>query len=196
MVPLICQSLLTAPSDEAVWLEGLEMLCNPKLYNAMSATASIWLPLLLKGLETTRPLTIILAALRLLGEMAATLEPMKSCLLKPLRTLGKNAELGLAESDELRYTVVKLGLSVYDAEKNPIRKHTSVSRRQGAVRLSDTSAHWIEPGNTPTPGYSSPTFCARSSGPTSTSRYTQSQPSSATADRPSRLDSNSHVKVI
>lgn len=128
MVPLICQSLLAAPQDEAVWLEGLGMLCNPKLHNAMSATSSIWLPLLLKGLETVRPRPVIIAALSLLGEMAATLEPMKSCLLKPLRALAKDTELGLAASDEMRYTVGKLGLLVYDSHNNPIGGSVSVSR--------------------------------------------------------------------
>ena len=136
MVPLICQSLLAAPQDEAVWLEGLGMLCNPKLHNAMSATSSIWLPLLLKGLETVRPRPVIIAALSLLGEMAATLEPMKSCLLKPLRALAKDTELGLAASDEMSYTVGKLGLLVYDSHNKPIGGSVSVSR---VVSRSDDS---------------------------------------------------------
>ena len=94
MVPLICQALHTSPTDETVWLEGLGLLSNPKLRRALSTTSSIWFPLLLKGLDTSRSKTVIMAALTLLAEVTETLQPMRSCLVKPLRELEKDEELG------------------------------------------------------------------------------------------------------
>lgn len=126
MVPLICQALTTSPSDEAVWLEGLRLLADPKLRTAMSITSSIWLPLLLKGLDASGPDVVILAALRLLLQVADTIEPIKSCLNKPLRALGMHPELASAEEFEL--AVSKLGITVLDGQKHAIgRPMTSVS---------------------------------------------------------------------
>ncbi|KAK4689267.1 hypothetical protein P7C73_g843, partial [Tremellales sp. Uapishka_1] len=120
MVPLICQALTTSPTDETVWLEGLRLLSSPKLRTAMSLTSSIWLPLLLKGLEPTRPRSVVLAALRLLTEVAEVLEPMKSCLLKPLRVLGRDRDIDSTE--ELVNAVEKLGLMVKNTEKKEIAR--------------------------------------------------------------------------
>ncbi|WVQ93902.1 hypothetical protein IAU59_000980 [Kwoniella sp. CBS 9459] len=124
MVPLICQALITAPQDEAVWQEGLRMLANPKLKAALTLTSSIWLPLLLKGLETSKPRTVTLVALRLLDHVAEILEPMKSCLVKPLRALGREKDLeGLAE---LSQVVNKLDVTVWNSEKQLIGRPKSV----------------------------------------------------------------------
>jgi FKBP12-rapamycin complex-associated protein len=126
MVPLICQALTTSPSDEAVWLEGLRLLADPKLRTAMSITSSIWLPLLLKGLDASGPEVVILAALRLLLQVADTIEPIKSCLNKPLRALGMHPELSSAEEFEM--AVSELGITILDEQKHPIgRPMTSVS---------------------------------------------------------------------
>lgn len=123
MIPLICQALTTAakegedpldPHNEAVWLEGLRLLCNPKLRTALSITSSIWLPLLLKGLEVTRPTTVNMAALALLGEVAEMLHPMKGCLTKPLRLLGKDEEV--SQTEELAIALEKLGMAKEPAE--------------------------------------------------------------------------------
>jgi FKBP12-rapamycin complex-associated protein len=118
MVPLVCQALTTSPNDEVVWLDGLTLLSNNKLRTAMTLTSSIWLPLLLKGLEPSRPRPVIIAALSLLYQVAEILEPMKSCLLKPLRTLGKTTEIG--ETDELALAVGRFGLPVWNAQKQEI----------------------------------------------------------------------------
>ncbi|RSH90651.1 hypothetical protein EHS25_001256 [Saitozyma podzolica] len=120
MVPLICQALTTSPSDEAVWLEGLRLLADPKLRTAMSITSSIWLPLLLKGLDASGPEVVILAALRLLLQVADTIEPIKSCLNKPLRALGMHPELSSAEEFEM--AVSELGITILDEQKHPIRR--------------------------------------------------------------------------
>lgn len=119
MVPLICQAMTTRPYDEAVWVEGLTMLCDPKLHRSMSLTYSIWLALLLRALESSRPPAVILAALRLLGEMKKTLEPMKSCLLKPLTALVKLDELDAEIGEELKATIGKLGLTIPGMLKKP-----------------------------------------------------------------------------
>jgi hypothetical protein len=120
IVPLVCQALLAAPTDGLVWIEGLDILSDPKLHNSMSGTKSIWLPLLLKALEPTSDREIILAALKLLHEMTDILARMKPCLVKPLRALGKSRELDLAYTEEMRYTIHKLGLTVWDADRVPI----------------------------------------------------------------------------
>lgn len=117
IVPLVCQALLAAPTDDLVWIEGLDILSDPKLHNSISGTKSIWLPLLLRGLAPTSDREVILAALRLLHEMTDILARMKPCLVKPLRTLGRSRELDLARTEEMRYTVHKLGLMVWDADK-------------------------------------------------------------------------------
>jgi FKBP12-rapamycin complex-associated protein len=125
MIPLICQALTTAipdgqepldPEQEAVWLEGLRLLCNPKLRTALSITSSIWLPLLLKGLDASRPTEVNVAALKLLVEVAEMLQPMKSCLTKPLRLLGKDQEV--CRTEELAIALGKLDM-LKDGEQTP-----------------------------------------------------------------------------
>lgn len=115
-VPLICQALITSPDDETVWLEGLRLLSSAKLRHALRHTSSIWLPLLLKGLEVTKSERIILESLRLLIEAADILEPMKSCLIKPLRSLVKVANL--AGTEELILVEKCLGIKVTDNKNN------------------------------------------------------------------------------
>lgn len=61
---------------------------------------------------------IILESLRLLIEAADILEPMKSCLDKPLRSLGKVANL--AGTKELTLVAECLGLKVSDNNNNVI----------------------------------------------------------------------------
>ncbi|OCF43750.1 phosphatidylinositol 3-kinase [Kwoniella heveanensis CBS 569] len=134
MVPLICQALITAPQDETVWQEGLRMLSNPKLKTALTLTSSIWLPLLLKGLEVSKPRAVTLAALRLLDHVAEILEPMKSCLVKPLRALGKEKEL--ENLPELILVVTKLDVTVWNSEKQLIGRPKSV--RGGAMSQATT----------------------------------------------------------
>ena len=126
MVPLICQALISAPTDEGVWLEGLEMLCDPKLHTSMTLTSSIWLPLLLRGLEAWRPRRVILASLKLLGEMNATLEPMKSSLVKPLRSLSKSTEVGFEVAEQLKATLNQIGLVISAIDRN-LSRSSSVS---------------------------------------------------------------------
>nr|XP_018266518.1 phosphatidylinositol 3-kinase [Kwoniella dejecticola CBS 10117]OBR88676.1 phosphatidylinositol 3-kinase [Kwoniella dejecticola CBS 10117] len=123
MVPLICQALIAAPEDETVWLEGLRMLANPKLKQALTLTSSIWLPLLLRGLETAKTLPVIISALNLLNHVAEILEPMKSCLLKPLRALGREKQF--ENLQELVRVVEKLDLTVWNNEKKPIGRPRS-----------------------------------------------------------------------
>ena len=125
MVPLICQALTTSPSDDLVWLEGLRLLSNPKLRTSMSLTSSIWLPLLLKSLEVHRSKEVICAGLKLLAGVAETLEPMKSCLVKPLRALGKDAEIGVSE--ELTVAVSLLGLTILNKDNREVGRPKSVS---------------------------------------------------------------------
>lgn len=120
-VPLICQALVTCPDDETVWLKGLRLLSSPKLRRALPHTSSIWFPLLLKGLEVNKSEGIILESLRLLIEAADILEPMKSCLVKPLRSLGKVANL--AGTKELTLVAECLGLTVWDNNNNVIGSH-------------------------------------------------------------------------
>lgn len=57
-------------------------------------------------------------SLRLLIEAADTLEPMKSCLIKPLRSLAKVANL--AGTEELILVVNCLGIKVWDSKNNAI----------------------------------------------------------------------------
>lgn len=109
MVPLICQSL-TASDEETVWLEGLRLLSSPKLLSALAITSSIWLPLLIKGLDTSRTEKVNLAALKLLAEVADQLKPMKSCLAKSLQALGRDSKVSGAE--ELRIVLGRLDMSL------------------------------------------------------------------------------------
>lgn len=109
MIPLICQSL-TSSDKEAVWLEGLRLLANPKFRNSLSITASIWLPLLLKGLDTSRSEKVNLAALKLLGEVADQLKPMKSCLAKSLQALSRDSKIGGIE--ELQLVLRRLDMTL------------------------------------------------------------------------------------
>ena len=125
MVPLICQALTTSPNDETVWLEGLRLLTNPKLRTAMGMTSSIWLPLLLKGLEPFKPRNVVRTALQLLAGLSETLEPMKSCLVKPLRALGRNADI--ADTEELANAVERLGLVLFNSNKEQIGRLRGVS---------------------------------------------------------------------
>ncbi|WVF66281.1 hypothetical protein IAT40_001021 [Kwoniella sp. CBS 6097] len=134
MVPLICQALITAPQDETVWQEGLRMLSNPKLEAALNLTSSIWLPLLLKGLEVSKPRAVTLAALRLLDHVADILEPMKSCLVKPLRALGR--EKDLEALPELIQVVSKLDVTVWNSDKQLIGRPKSV--RVGTISQATT----------------------------------------------------------
>nr|XP_019014364.1 phosphatidylinositol 3-kinase [Kwoniella pini CBS 10737]OCF53145.1 phosphatidylinositol 3-kinase [Kwoniella pini CBS 10737] len=123
MVPLICQALIAAPDDETVWLEGLRMLANPKLKQALTLTSSIWLSLLLRGLEITKPVAVINSALNLLTHVSEILEPMKSCLLKPLRALGREKQF--ENMVEFINVVEKLDLTVWNSEKKPIGRPQS-----------------------------------------------------------------------
>jgi FKBP12-rapamycin complex-associated protein len=109
MVPLICQAL-TCSSDETVWLDGLRLLASPKLRTALSITASIWLPLLLKGLDVSRSSSVNTAALHLLGEVADQLKPMKSCLAKPLKALARDPII--STTGELLAVSLKLDMSI------------------------------------------------------------------------------------
>ncbi|KIR57890.1 hypothetical protein I314_06396 [Cryptococcus bacillisporus CA1873] len=117
-IPLICQALVTCPDDETVWHKGLGLLSSAKLRRALPHTSSIWLPLLLKGLEVNKSKGIILESLRLLIEAADILEPMKSCLAKPLRSLGQVANL--AGTKEVTLAAECLGLKVWDNNDNVI----------------------------------------------------------------------------
>ncbi|WVR03316.1 hypothetical protein IAU60_000307 [Kwoniella sp. DSM 27419] len=114
MVPLICQALITAPQDQVIWTEGLRMLANPKLKPALGLTSSIWLPLMLKGLDLSRPSSVISAALLLVCHAADILQPMKSCLVKPLKALDKKKE-DLIMGSELDEAFIKLELDLEDA---------------------------------------------------------------------------------
>lgn len=107
IIPLICQALLTSPQT-AVWLHGLGLLASPKLRGAMGQTSSIWLPILLKGLEVHREKEVILAALQLLTEVGGTMEVMKTCLVKPLKLLAKDERV--MHSPELECAASRLGL--------------------------------------------------------------------------------------
>lgn len=109
MVPLICQSL-TKSDEEAVWLEGLRLLSSPKLRSALAITSSIWLPLLLKGLDTVRTEKVNLAALKLLAEVADQLKPMKSCLAKSLQALSRDSKI--AKVEELQIVLTRLDMSL------------------------------------------------------------------------------------
>nr|ODO02215.1 phosphatidylinositol 3-kinase [Cryptococcus depauperatus CBS 7855] len=114
-VPLICQALITSPEDETVWLEGLRLMSSPKLRPALASTSSIWLPLLLKGLEVTKPRTVTREALKLLYEAAGTLDVMKSCLVKPLRTLSK--ERDASEMEEFAKVLERLDINIRRGNK-------------------------------------------------------------------------------
>jgi FKBP12-rapamycin complex-associated protein len=110
IVPLVCQGLTLAPDDNAVWLEGLRMLADPKLRRTMAMTSSIWMPLLLKGIETARTPEVILAGLRLLTCVAGIVDPMKSCFVKPLKALMTREEI--SDSEELFTADKTLGLAL------------------------------------------------------------------------------------
>ena len=112
MIPLICQALITSPGDTSVWVEGLAMLCNPKLHRSMTAMSSIWLPLLLTSLEAGQEDELILSGLGLLRNMGHTLEPMKSCLIKPLAALARREGNSDALRAEIQIVVVRMGLPV------------------------------------------------------------------------------------
>jgi FKBP12-rapamycin complex-associated protein len=109
MVPLICQAL-TSSNDETVWLDGLRLLASPKLRTALSITASIWLPLLLKGLDVSRTSAVNTAGLVLLSEVADQLKPMKSCLAKPLKALARDSKVG--NSEELVTVLLRLDMEI------------------------------------------------------------------------------------
>ena len=124
MVPLICQALTASPTDDEVWLHSLRLLSNSKLRPAMNVSSSIWLPLLLKALDSKRTEPVILAGLRLLKEVVEAVEPLKSCLVKPLKLLGQNQEVG--ESAELRAACEVLGIVVVNTQMEEIGKTISV----------------------------------------------------------------------
>lgn len=86
------------------------MLADPKLRRTMAMTSSIWMPLLLKGIDTARSPTVILAGLRLLTSVAGIVDPMKSCFVKPLKTLILNEEI--CDSEELIAADKTLGLAL------------------------------------------------------------------------------------
>lgn len=126
MVPLICQALTASPVDEQVWTEGLDLLADPKLKTAMAITTSIWLPLLLRGLDPAGSKTVITLALKLLVEVSEILEPIKTCAVKPLRALAHDERIH--DTDELAVAVGKLGLTIMDKDGRPIgRPRTAVS---------------------------------------------------------------------
>ena len=114
MVPLICQALTASSTDDQVWLDSLRLLSNPKLRPAINVSSSIWLPLLLKALDSKRIEPVILAGLRLLREVVEAVEPLKSCLVKPLKLLGQNQEIG--KSAELRTACEILGIVVVNTQ--------------------------------------------------------------------------------
>lgn len=120
MVPLICQALTVAPDDVDVWLDGLRLLRNPKLKPAMGQTSSIWLPLLLIALDVARPVELNLSALRLLADVAEAIEPIKQCLIKPLRALASAEVIG--ESEELEIASLRLGIASDVMEGTPARR--------------------------------------------------------------------------
>lgn len=128
MVPLICQSL-TASDQETVWLEGLRLLANPKFRSSLAITSSIWLPLLLKGLDTSRSEKVNLAALKLLAEVADQLRPMKSCLAKSLQALSRDSKIGTVE--ELQVVLRRLDMTL----PTPMR----LVEREGLERRSKLS---------------------------------------------------------
>ncbi|TYJ58649.1 hypothetical protein B9479_000485 [Cryptococcus floricola] len=103
-VPLICQALITSPDDETVWTEGFRILSNPKLQQVLPLTTSIWLPLLLKGLETTRSRSVTEEALKLL----------------PLRALGRSGDMGAMEY--LTKAVERLDITVRNEDNQLIGK--------------------------------------------------------------------------
>jgi hypothetical protein len=85
----------------------------------MSLTCSIWLALLLRGLEAGQSKDILVAALKLLKEMQQTLEPMKSCLIKPLNALTKAAGLDEEVLDIVKEIIAKFGLIIPGLGKKP-----------------------------------------------------------------------------
>ena len=161
MVPLVCQALTTSPSDDQVWLEGLRHLSNPKLRTAMTTTSSIWLPLLLKGLDTSRSRPIIFASLKLLAEVADTVDLMKSCFIKPLKALGKYQEV--SGSEELRLACARLGLVVWsELEGEEIGSPRSAVR---SVPIRQHSPHDLDRFAPAPVRQQSPLFAQRSDRP-------------------------------
>lgn len=134
MVPLICQALTVEADSVDVWLDGLRLLRNPKLKAAMSQTSSIWLPLLLKALEMSRPVELNLAALRLLSDVAESIEPIKQCLIKPLKTLAGDDLVG--RSEELEVACLRMGLRVSTCEGREIGGSRSNRSTVSRCRLS------------------------------------------------------------
>jgi FKBP12-rapamycin complex-associated protein len=110
IVPLVCQGLTLAPDDERVWSDGLRMLADPKLRRTMAMTSSIWMPLLLKGINTNRSSEVILAGLRLLTGVSEIVYPMKSCFVKPMKALC--VKEGVHDSEELVAADKTLGLGL------------------------------------------------------------------------------------
>lgn len=136
MVPLICQGLTLAPDDDAVWLEGLRMLADPKLRRTMAMTSSIWMPLLLKGIAAARISEVILAGLRLLTEVSDIVHPMKSCFVKPIKSLMLREEV--QDSEELAAADKKLGLGLITGKASstaPASRTVSSGSRHRAETL-------------------------------------------------------------
>lgn len=81
----------------------------------------------MKGLELNRGKKVIVSALTLLAEVSETLEPMKSCLVKPLRALGRDKEI--CEVEELDLACGKLAIVVTTEGKKEIGKRNTSVRR-------------------------------------------------------------------
>ncbi|WWD22809.1 hypothetical protein CI109_107303 [Kwoniella shandongensis] len=131
MVPLICQALITSPDNEIVWLEGLRLLTNPKLQTALALSSSIWLPLLLKGLEVSKPRSVTSEALKFLHHVADTLAPIKSCLVKPLRVLGQDTSA--SQLSDFVSAIEKLDIVVWDSKHNVIGRPRSSTNQHSNV---------------------------------------------------------------
>ncbi|WWC85668.1 uncharacterized protein L201_000534 [Kwoniella dendrophila CBS 6074] len=140
IVPLICQALIAAPEDELVWLEGLRMLSNPKLKQTLNLTSSIWLPLLLRGLEITKPISVMKVSSTLLLHVSDILNPIKSCLVKPLKNIAKDEHTASLLAEELCLVLEKLDLAIYNANRTLIGKtKDSVSTSPAKVESSNSS---------------------------------------------------------
>jgi FKBP12-rapamycin complex-associated protein len=112
MVPLICQGMMLHPTQTDLWTEGIKTMSQPKLHQAMTTTVSIWLPLLLTTLESRQPDALILAGLKLIKTMVETLEPMKTCLIKPLVALARERVISPPLWIELQWVVKTMDLPI------------------------------------------------------------------------------------
>ena len=100
------------PTQTDLWTEGINTMSQPKLHQAMTTTVSIWLPLLLTTLESRQPDALILAGLKLIKTMVETLEPMKTCLIKPLVALARERVISPPLWIELQWVVKTMDLPI------------------------------------------------------------------------------------